>query len=139
MSDNETKSEDVKIKMIELYDSLSSHKYTSVFHEEKYGSIAPHKFLILDKSSVKDREDVRPTLLGSVDFQNGEIESVGVNGVMDENLIAILIRRLEGFQSSPYSCKENAMALTKLQEAMLWMKKRTSDREIRGVEGTHTV
>ena len=131
--------EDVKIKMIELYDSLSSHKYTSVFHEEKYGTIVPHKFIIVDKSTIGNRENMVPTILGSVDFQSGEILKEGINGVMDENLVAILIRRLEGFQSSPYSCKENAMALTKLQEALLWMKKRTSDREIRGVEGTHTV
>ena len=58
---------------------------------------------------------------------------------MDENLIEIVINRLQGFQSDKYSCRENAIALTKLQEALLWLNKRTKDRTDRGVEGTHEV
>lgn len=138
MSNNES-TQAPKIKMIELYDSLSIHKYTSIFHEETFENNAPHHFLIVDKASVIDREDIKPTILGSVDFQNGPILEAGVNGAMDENLIAIVMKRLQSFQESPYSCRENAMALTKLEEAMMWMKKRTNDRELRNVEGTHTI
>lgn len=70
-------------------------------------------------------------------FQNGPINEVGVNGLTHEALLAILIDRLECFQSGPYACRENALALTKLQEAQMWLLERTRGRMVRGVEGTH--
>jgi hypothetical protein len=72
-------------------------------------------------------------------FQNGPIGEVGVNGVTHEALLAILIDRLRSFQSGPYSSRENALALTKLEEAKLWLHSRTLSRMARGVEGTHAV
>lgn len=72
-----------------------------------------------------------------ISFQNGPIAEVGVNGVSNEALLAIVEHRLQGFQSGDYACRENALALTKLQEAMMWLHKRTRDRVSRGVEGTH--
>lgn len=71
-----------------------------------------------------------------ISFQNGPIAEAGLNGVSNEALLAIVEDRLLGFQSGPYSCRENAVALTKLQEAMMWLQKRTRDRMARGVEGT---
>jgi hypothetical protein len=70
-------------------------------------------------------------------FQNRPVAEVGPNGVTHEALLAVLIDRLQGFQKGPYACRENAIALTKLEEAMLWLHKRTRDRAARGVEGTH--
>jgi len=72
-------------------------------------------------------------------FQNGPIPENGVNGLTQEVLIAICIDRLEGFQSGQFACRENALALTKLQEAQMWLLKRTRDRIARDVEGTHEV
>ena len=71
-----------------------------------------------------------------ISFQNGPISEAGVNGVSNEALLAIVIDRLEGFQRGQYSCRENALALTKLQEAMHWLHHRTRERMARGVEGT---
>jgi hypothetical protein len=73
----------------------------------------------------------------SVHFQNGPIAEAGVNGVSNEALLAIVEDRLLGFQSGQYACWENAIALTKIQEAMMWLQKRTRDRVARGVEGTN--
>ncbi len=70
-------------------------------------------------------------------FQNGPIAEVGVNGLTQEVLLAIVADRLRSFQAGPYACRENAIALTKVDEAMLWLQKRTHDRMKRGVEGTH--
>jgi len=72
-----------------------------------------------------------------IEFQNGPIVEVGVNGISQESLLAIVEDRLVGFQSGQYACRENAVALTKIQEAMMWLQKRTLDRMRRGVEGTH--
>lgn len=70
-------------------------------------------------------------------FQHGPISDKGVNGVTIEALLAIVQDRLAGFQGGPFACRENAIALTKVEEAMLWLAKRTTDRIRRGVEGTH--
>lgn len=70
-------------------------------------------------------------------FQNGPINEVGVNGLTHEALLAIVADRLRSFQSGPFASRENALALTKIEEAMLWLHKRTLDRMRRGVEGTH--
>ena len=71
-----------------------------------------------------------------INFQNGPIAEVGVNGTSNEALLAIVEDRLKCFQSGPYSCRENSLALTKIQEAMHWLHHRTRDRNARGVEGT---
>ena len=49
----------------------------------------------------------------------------------------MVITRLEHFNQSEFRCRENSMAITKLEEALLWLRKRTMGREQRGVEGTH--
>lgn len=72
-------------------------------------------------------------------FQNGPIKEAGVNGVTQEVLLAICIDRLRSFQAGPFACRENALALTKLEEGLMWLNKRTRDRIARDVEGTHTV
>lgn len=75
----------------------------------------------------------------TLSFQNGPINEVGVNGLTHEALLAILVDRLQAFQKGPYACRENALALTKIEEAQHWLHHRTKVRMDRGVEGTHTV
>ena len=77
-----------------------------------------------------------PRVYYTIRFQNGPIAEAGINGVTQEALLAIVIDRLRSFQQGPYSCRENALALTKIEEGMLWLQKRTLDRMRRGVEGT---
>lgn len=72
-------------------------------------------------------------------FQNGPIGEAGANGVTQEVLLAIVADRLRSFQAGPYACRENALALTKIEEAQHWLQSRTRARMARGVEGTHTV
>lgn len=70
-------------------------------------------------------------------FQNGPIKEAGVNGITQEALLAIVIDRLRSFQAGPFSCRENAIALTKCEEALMWLQRRTVARIKRGVEGTN--
>ncbi len=74
-----------------------------------------------------------------VHFQNGPIAEVGVNGVTQEVLLAIVIDRLRCFQNGPFACKENNEALVHAVESLDWLKSRTKARMARGVEGTHAV
>lgn len=56
------------------------------------------------------------------------------DGTTNEEVLRVLIDRLYGLQQK-FSCKENACAITKLEEALMWLDKRTNDRIARGVEG----
>lgn len=51
-------------------------------------------------------------------FQNGNPAETDANGVHMEDLLAILIDRLEGFQAGPAACLQNADALTYCKEAL---------------------
>ena len=70
-------------------------------------------------------------------FQNGPIKEVGVNGITQEALLAIVIDRLRSFQAGTFACRENAIALTHFEEGLMWLQRRTVARIKRGVEGTH--
>lgn len=118
-------------KQMILKNGLITQKYTYVEHEEKFQFNAPHHFKVKRVSDDKE--------LVSVDFQCGPIKESGVNGCCNEDLIAMVIERLNGFQNSEFKCRENAVAITKLEEGLMWLRKRTTDREIRNVEGTHEV
>lgn len=97
-------------------------------------------FDTVDNASNTDAEGYRSIFLKQVIlFQNGPINEVGVNGITQEVLLAIVADRLRGFQAGPYACKANACALTHLEEAMHWLQQRTIERMRRGVEGTHQV
>lgn len=93
---------------------------------------ACHNYLI-DPSNISAYLPNRK--FGEVHFQNGPINEVGVNGCQHEDLIAIVIDRLRSFQAGPFACRENDLALTKLEEALHWLNHRTAEREARGVEG----
>ena len=57
------------------------------------------------------------------------------NGTTNEEVLAVLIDRLR-FLGEKLPCRENAIAITRCEEALLWLNKRTADRQARGVEGT---
>ena len=116
---------------------IRTSKYTEVrvLDEPGQGN-ANHRYEVAEVGS--DGPDGRTPFL-TVRFQNGPIKEAGVNGVMNEDLIAIVIDRMRGFQSGDYKCRDNALALTKLEEALMWLLNRTNEREARGVEGTHII
>lgn len=69
-----------------------------------------------------------------IKFQQGPVEESGHNGIQSEQVIAVLIHRL-GILNKAYPCRENSLAITKLEEALHWLEARTSDRRRRAVEG----
>lgn len=109
---------------------------------------ACHKYAVLTKSAAYT-PDGSPNdgkehlqidgqwfdVLLRVEFQDGPIQEVGLNGAQQEHLIAIVIDRLRSFQAGPFSSRYNAIALTSTEEALMWLQRRTVDRVRRGVEG----
>lgn len=85
---------------------------------------------ILDQTSLD-----APKKICDIKFQNGPILEHGVNGITQEVLLAIVIDRLQSFQSGSFPSVENVNALTFIQTGLLWLQKRTMDRLARGVEG----
>lgn len=74
-----------------------------------------------------------------LNFQNGGVSEVGPNGITEAQLIAVLIHRLEAFQSGPFRSRENAITITKLEEALMWQQQRTMNRMRKGIEGRSVV
>lgn len=58
------------------------------------------------------------------------------DGTTNEELIEIIVDRLT-FLNAKFPCRENSVAITHLETALLWLNKRTADRKKRGVEGKH--
>ena len=59
------------------------------------------------------------------------------NGAFLRDVLEVGADRLRYYQTTEFSCRENAIALTHLETAILWLDRRQEDREARGVEGTH--
>ena len=78
-----------------------------------------------------------------IHWQDGPLgrgaDARGPNGAFVEGVIFAALGRLEHYQESKFRCRENSLAITKLQEALHWLQHRTADREFRAVEGTHEV
>ncbi len=118
--------------------NIGTRKYTKVIVTDEPGQgNANHEYQISPALAPAHEGQSATCWCQKISFQNGPIKEAGVNGVMNEDLIAIVIDRMRGFQSGDYACRDNALALTKLEEALMWLRNRTNEREARGVEGTH--
>ena len=100
--------------------------------DEKGNGGANHKYEI----RMSDGDKECPIL--TIHFQDGARKLIGsIHGVLDTDLLEILRDRLRGFQQGEFATRENAIALTHIEEALLWMNKRVEDRIERNVLGTN--
>jgi len=73
-----------------------------------------------------------------IQFQKGPRKDPDArHGILDEDLLEIVRDRLRAFQVGEFATRENACALTHIEEALMWMNKRKEDRAERGVLGTY--
>lgn len=76
-----------------------------------------------------------------IDWQNGPLgrgeDRIEPNGAFVETVIAAAIQRIEHYNEGQFRCRENSLAITKLEEALHWLNHRTARREADNVEGTH--
>ncbi len=82
-----------------------------------------HLYQVLAGSATKE-----------ISFQLGPVLESGVNGLTSEALLAILVHRTK-FINKKFPCRENSIAITNMEQALMWLEKRTADRLERGVEG----
>jgi len=115
--------------------SIGTRQYTQVVCLDQPGAGgACHEYVVSAAEC-----DPAGAPFATVHFQNGPIKESGVNGCHNEDLMAIVIDRLRHFQAGEFNCRENALALTHMEEALHWLRHRTAARVARGVEGTHEV
>ncbi len=58
------------------------------------------------------------------------------DGTTNEEVLTMLVNRLNSLQAK-FPCRENAIATTHIETALLWLEYRTAQRKARGVEGKH--
>lgn len=88
---------------------------TSAFVQEQKGQYGPKRVFFM--------------------LQDGPIKEHGVNGAQIDAVLEFVRNTIARFHDA-VPCRENAIVLTKIDEALLWLWKRKSDREKRNVEGT---
>lgn len=101
--------------------------------DEKGNGNANHVYQI-DLNTVEDGCD----MVSYISFQNGarKLED-SIHGVLDTDLLEIVRDRLIGFQSGEFATRDNAIALTHIEEALMWLNRRVEDRIEREVLGTN--
>lgn len=87
-----------------------------------------------DYSSPEDKEGTQK--FQEITFYKMNRDGSYENGTTLEELLSVGIERLTDLNNR-FGCRENSLAITKMQEALMWLNKRTEDREARGVEGKH--
>jgi len=100
--------------------------------DEKGAGGAYHRYQVVINGSMV------PKTAADIEFQKGPVQEIGWNGIQIEDLLVICEHRLQCFQAGPYPCRENALALTKIQEALHWLNHRTADRQDRNIERPQT-
>ena len=125
--------------MRELSTIQKREKLNKVYAVDEAGTgNASHQYEVRpfeDNPDIIGEHDV----LGVIEFQHGARKMPdSVHGVLDTDLLEIVRDRLKGFQSGEFSCRENACALTHIEEALMWMNRRVEDRIERNALGTNT-
>lgn len=115
---------------------IGSQRYTTVEHLDPPGhGNACHEYRV---SATESPQYDTPPPFATIMFQNGPVGE-GINGCHNEDLLAVVLHRLHGFQQGRFACKANQEAITAIEEAFQHLQGRTEERRVRGVEGTETV
>lgn len=97
---------------------IFSHRTDSLTHE------------VVDE---KIHYHVKP--LAVLKFQTGPLREIGVDGITDVSLLAVMIHRLENLQvTEEYACEDNLEAKEHLVEAMKILQRRSRPRLERGLK-----
>lgn len=64
-------------------------------------------------------------------------EALRQEGVFTESLLQVCKQYLESVNKGELGSRDTSMAITKIDEALLWIGKRAEDRKLREVQGTY--
>lgn len=84
---------------------------------------------------IENAEDIKGIApIVSFTIQSDPIKEVGVNGIQASDML-IYVKCLFESLNEAFPCRENALTITKIEEAIHWQEARTKDRLKRQVEG----
>ena len=84
---------------------------------------------------IENAEDIKGIApIVSFTVQSDPIKEVGVNGIQASDML-IYVKCLFESLNEAFPCRENALTITKIEEAIHWQEARTKDRLKRQVEG----
>lgn len=83
-------------------------------------------------TNIEDVPGVTPQAVFTI--QSDPISEVGVNGCQAQDIIEYALCLIQSFNAR-FPCRENALTITKLEEALFWQEARTKKRVKAGVEG----
>ena len=97
-------------------------------------NVAGHQYE-LSNFENKDQQGQILQFIHKEPKEEGSTELVTVaDGTTNEEVLEVLINRMN-FLQSKFPCRENALVITKLEESLMWLNKRTQDRMKRNGEG----
>ena len=70
-------------------------------------------------------------------WQDGRVGEDGQNGAFVEDVIEAVLQRLRFFQTSKFRCRENAVAITHIEDGLNMLDARTRKRLIAGIENSY--
>ena len=120
-----------KLSTIQKRENLNA-----VYASEKGVGGAAHNYFVTraDDNNAPNADNI----LLSIHFQEGaRKDPKATHGILDCDLLEIVRDRLKGFQQGEFATRENACALTHIEEALMWLNKRVEDRIERNVLGTY--
>lgn len=115
------------------------HKYVLTNFDS--GESQDHYLQFVDKKPFKDIigtvKEINMTPEERAKYQTDVNQLVLMeDGTTNEEILEVLINRMQYLQGK-FPCRENAIVMTHLETALLWLNKRTEDRKKRNVEGKH--
>ena len=111
----------------ELNTIQKQNKLNRVFAIDEVGNDGVNYRYEVEGVRIKGSEDLGLAGL-VVQFQDGaRNENGSISGVSDVDLLEIVRDRLILCQLGKSACREYACALTKIEEALMWLNKRTQD------------
>ena len=103
-------------------------------------------FCVSEKTIQRDIDELRAYLAEKHEADTSICYDKSTNSYMllrserdwltNEEVLAMLIDRMNYLQKL-CPCRENAIVITKLEESLMWLNKRTAERKARNVEGKH--
>lgn len=111
-------------------------------HVEKARNLLEREFdrtaenmMLLNFIKIENTEDVKGVApIVSFTIQSDPISEVGVNGVQALDMLKYTKCLFQSLNEA-FPCRENALTITKIEEAIHWQDARTKDRQRRNVEG----
>jgi hypothetical protein len=96
---------------------------------------AGHRYEVANFDNPETFQEISFVSKSPVEEGSKEMK-LNFDGTTNEELLAVLIDRTK-YLNGLFPCRENSIAITKMEEAKMWFEERTRNRLARNVEGKH--